>query len=101
LCLWRSSLVRAYGRADRLARRLLDRIVAWNTAGRPSGNGIRVRAYPAQGTPNEDSPASSISPASPAGTVSPVSPVRDPSPPSGPGEIVIQKRHTRVVVDWP
>jgi protein-L-isoaspartate(D-aspartate) O-methyltransferase len=94
-------LVRSYGRADRLARRLLDRIVAWDTAGRPSGNGIRVRAYPAQDAPSPASPASSVGPDSPNGAISPDNLSRGPLPTSGPGEIVIQKRHTRLVVDWP
>jgi protein-L-isoaspartate(D-aspartate) O-methyltransferase len=66
-------LVRSYGDGDEIARRLVEHITAWEAAGRPSGEGLRIRAYPALA----------------------------PSLPAGPGEIVVQKRHSRLVLDWP
>jgi protein-L-isoaspartate(D-aspartate) O-methyltransferase len=97
-------LIRGYGSADQLGRRLLAQVTAWDTAGRPTGEGLRIRAYPADGASRPVSPAGSTSPASLVSPDSPASPdssVRDPAPGSGPGEIVIQKRHTRLVLDWP
>src|SRR5262249_45131014 len=39
--------VRTFGPDNQLARRLIDQVVAWDRAGRPSSKGLRIRAYPA------------------------------------------------------
>ena len=65
-------VVQGYGDAEPLARRLIALVRAWEAAGRPSGSGLRIRAYPAESPPDW----------------------------AGPGEIVIQKPRTRLVVDW-
>jgi protein-L-isoaspartate(D-aspartate) O-methyltransferase len=59
-----------------LARRLADQIHAWTQAGRPGTARLRIRAYPA------DTPAPEGSPAEPAG-------------------ILVRKRHTQLLLDWP
>jgi hypothetical protein len=51
---------------------VLNHLAAWDTAGRPGSQGMRVRAYPAGATL-----------------------------PARPGEIVVTKRWTRLVIDWP
>lgn len=91
--------VRTYGQADQLARRLVDRIVAWDAAGRRSGNGLRIRAYRTDAVSSPDGSAGAVSPGR---SVDPGSPGPDPTPAAtAPDEIVIQKRHTRLVLDWP
>jgi protein-L-isoaspartate(D-aspartate) O-methyltransferase len=60
------------GPDDRLAHRLLARIVEWDAAGRPSTRGLRIRAWPA------DVPDA-----------------------AEPGARVLVKRWTRLVLDWP
>jgi hypothetical protein len=65
--------VRQFGADEALARRLIDHIRTWDAAGRPSTGGLRVRAYRRE-----------------TGCV----PLRD-------NEIVIEKRWTRLVLDWP
>ena len=92
-------LVHTYGQADQLARRLVDRIVAWNATGRRSGNGLRIRAYPAEAASSPNGSARAISPDSPANPGGP-GPVPAPAV-AGPSEIVVQKRHTRLILDWP
>jgi protein-L-isoaspartate(D-aspartate) O-methyltransferase len=63
--------VRAYGPDEALAHRLVEHVAAWDAAGRPSTRGLRIRALP-----------------------------RDAEYlPSG-GEVVIEKRWTRLVLDW-
>lgn len=37
--------VRSFGPDDTLARRLIDQIIAWDAAGRPSTKGLRIRAF--------------------------------------------------------
>jgi len=65
--------VRQFGADEVLARRLVDHIQAWDAAGRPSTDGLRVRAYKRE---------------------------RDPVP-RGEDGIVVEKRWTRLVLDWP
>jgi len=64
--------VRLFGTDESLARRLIARIQAWDAAGRPSSDGLRIRAYPSD---------SGYVPAE--------------------GEIVVEKRWTRLMLDWP
>jgi protein-L-isoaspartate(D-aspartate) O-methyltransferase len=63
--------VRGYGPDETVAARLLEQARAWDAAGRPATNGLRIRAYPAE---------SGYTP--------------------GPGEAVIQKPFSHFVVDW-
>jgi len=37
--------VRSFGRGTELARRLVEQVRAWDAAGRPFSNGLRIRAY--------------------------------------------------------
>ena len=39
-------LVRSYGTDDKLALKMIDEIRAWDDAGRPSTDGLHIRAYP-------------------------------------------------------
>jgi len=39
-------LVRSFGHAEHLVQRLVVQVVAWDAAGRPSGQRLRIRAYP-------------------------------------------------------
>jgi hypothetical protein len=48
-------LVRSYGSGQRLAERLIERIRAWQEAGRPSLDQLRVSAYSASQPPPPDS----------------------------------------------
>ncbi len=64
--------VRRFGPDEQLAERLIEHLSAWERAGRPSTTGLRISAYP------QDVP----------------------STPSV-GEIIIAKRCTRLVLDWP
>lgn len=64
--------VRQFGPGDSLARRLIGRIQAWHAAGRPSSDGVRVRAYP-----------------------------KDASYMPAEGEFLVDKKWTRLVLDWP
>ncbi len=43
--------VRQFGADDALAQRLVSQIRAWDAAGRPSSERLRVRAYPREATP--------------------------------------------------
>jgi protein-L-isoaspartate(D-aspartate) O-methyltransferase len=63
--------VHSFGREAELAGRLIEQIRAWDAAGRPSDNRLRIRAYPVEFdyTPSAD-------------------------------EFVVQKRWTRLVLDW-
>jgi protein-L-isoaspartate(D-aspartate) O-methyltransferase len=74
--------VRGFGNADQVARRLVDRVVAWDACGRRSGDGLRIRAYPPDATPE----TSMLAPGS----------GEDP----GPASVIIDKRLTRLVLDW-
>lgn len=38
--------VRSFGSDDSLAKRLIDQVVTWDSIGRPSNQGLRIRAYP-------------------------------------------------------
>ena len=38
--------VRSFGLGAELANRLVDQVIAWDAAGRPSSEGLRIRAYP-------------------------------------------------------
>jgi protein-L-isoaspartate(D-aspartate) O-methyltransferase len=62
--------VRSHGDGA-VAARLVDVARAWDAAGRPTVSSLRVRAYP-----------------------------RDAARPPRPGEVVLEKRHTRLVCDW-
>lgn len=64
--------VRQFGADESLAQRLIARIQAWDTAGRPSSDGLRIRAYR-----------------------------RDSGHLPSKGEIVVEKRWTQLVLDWP
>jgi protein-L-isoaspartate(D-aspartate) O-methyltransferase len=64
--------VRQFGTASSLARRLIVPVQAWEAAGRPASDGLRVRAYR-----------------------------RDAGHVPAEGEIVVEKRWTRLVLDWP
>lgn len=64
--------VRGYGPDETVAARLLEQARAWDAAGRPATNGLRIRAYPAE---------SGYTPSA--------------------GEAVIQKPFSHFVVDWP
>ena len=62
-----------YGpRRDQVSQEMLDLLVSWDKAGRPSGSRLRVRIY---------GPEASYDLA--------------------PGEVLVPKRWTRMVVDWP
>ncbi len=63
--------VRSYGSGTEIAKRLIEQTRAWDAAGRPSSNGLRVRAYPedVDYVPSTD-------------------------------EFVIRKRWTQLVLDW-
>ena len=65
--------VRQFGSDESQARRLVDHVRAWDVAGRPSTDGLRVRAYRQEAEPV----------------------------PLEEGDIVIEKRWTRLVLDWP
>jgi protein-L-isoaspartate(D-aspartate) O-methyltransferase len=75
--------VRGYGSADRVVRRLIDQVVAWDAAGRKSGEGLRICAYPADERPVRSAPDSNCG--------------QDPWPAA---TVVIEKRRTRLVIDW-
>ena len=64
--------VRQFGPDESLAQRLVARIQAWDAAGRPSSDGVRVRAYP-----------------------------RDSDYVPSEGEFVVEKKWTRLVLKWP
>jgi protein-L-isoaspartate(D-aspartate) O-methyltransferase len=64
--------LRGAGPDDRLAHRLLGRIVAWDAAGRPSTRGARIRAWPIDAAPALD-----------------------------PAARELVKRWTRLAIDWP
>ncbi len=64
--------VRQFGAAELLAQRLVARIQAWDAAGRPSSDRLRIRAY------RKDS---GYVPAE--------------------GEVVVDRQWTRLVLDWP
>lgn len=38
--------VRSYGPSSAIAQRLVDQVLAWDAAGRPSSEGLHIRAYP-------------------------------------------------------
>lgn len=63
--------VRSFGPDQTLAQRLIAQVTAWEAAGRPGTDGLRLRAYPRD---VQDAPSA--------------------------GEIVIEKRWTRLVLDW-
>jgi protein-L-isoaspartate(D-aspartate) O-methyltransferase len=63
--------VRSYGADDRIAHRLIERVAEWDQAGRPSAQGLHVRAYP------KDSACVPTA-----------------------NEFVREKPHTRLVFDW-
>ena len=65
-------IVRTFGPDDALARRLIKQVRLWDTLGRPGTQGMRIRVYPI--------PADYAS--------------RE-------NEIVVTKRWTRLVLDWP
>jgi protein-L-isoaspartate(D-aspartate) O-methyltransferase len=66
--------VRQFGTDEALAQRLIARIRAWDAAGRPSSEGMRIRAYPQ---------------------------ASEHVPPKVEGEIRVEKRWTQLVLDWP
>jgi protein-L-isoaspartate(D-aspartate) O-methyltransferase len=64
--------VRSFGPDEGLAQQLVQQVAAWDAAGRPSTEGLRIRAYPSE---VEYHPSAN--------------------------EAVVQKRWTRLVLDWP
>ena len=38
--------VRSYGPSSAIAQRLVDQVLAWDATGRPSSEGLHIRAYP-------------------------------------------------------
>lgn len=64
--------VRSFGPDDTLVHRLIDQVIAWDTADRPSTEGLHIKAYPldADYVPSAN-------------------------------EFVVLKRWTRLVVNWP
>jgi protein-L-isoaspartate(D-aspartate) O-methyltransferase len=67
-----SLYVRQFGPDESLAQRLVERIRAWHAAGRPSTEGLRLRAYS-----------------------------KDVDYAPGEGEFLLERRWTRLVLDWP
>jgi protein-L-isoaspartate(D-aspartate) O-methyltransferase len=67
----RPLVIRSFGPDETLAHRLMEQVTAWDEAGRPSTERLRIRAYP---------------------LASPHRPSAD--------EIVIEKRSTWLVLDW-
>jgi protein-L-isoaspartate(D-aspartate) O-methyltransferase len=66
-------VVRGFGPGGgELARRLAGRVLAWEQRGRPAASGLRVAAYP-RGVPQPDRP----------------------------GQMILERRHTRLVISWP
>jgi protein-L-isoaspartate(D-aspartate) O-methyltransferase len=63
--------VRSYGSGTEITKRLLEQTRAWDAAGRPSSNGLRIRAYP-----------------------------RDTDYVPSTDEFVVRKRWTQLVLDW-
>ncbi len=66
-----SLVVRSYGPDTSLADRLVEQVLAWDAAGRPSTERLRIRAYPRESGCVPDARA-----------------------------VVLEKRHTRLVLDW-
>jgi len=64
--------LRTFGPDDALADRIVDHIRAWDAAGRPSNEGLRIRAYP-----------------------------KDAGYRPADGDVVVDKRWSRLVLDWP
>jgi protein-L-isoaspartate(D-aspartate) O-methyltransferase len=64
--------VRSFGPREALARRLIERVVSWDAAGRPSDDGLRIRVYP-----------------------------RETEYVASTNEAVVVKRWTQLVLDWP
>ncbi|MBI3913665.1 MAG: methyltransferase, FxLD system [Chloroflexi bacterium] len=64
-------LVRQFGADELLAQRLIQRIRAWDAAGRPASERLKIRAYP-----------------------------RDASVALLPGEVALEKKFTKLVIDW-
>jgi len=68
--------VRGFGpRAAGLAGHLAGRVLAWDERGRPGASELRLKAYPT-GTPEE-------------------------ALPSGPDQVILERRHTRLALSWP
>lgn len=63
--------VKSFGSDDSLARHLIEQVKAWDAAGRPNSNGLSVKAFP-----------------------------KDRAYIPAAREIVIDKRWTRIVLDW-
>jgi hypothetical protein len=64
--------VRSCGPGEALAHRLIERVVGWDAAGRPSDDGLRIRVYP-----------------------------RETEYVVSTNEAVVVKRWTQLVLDWP
>jgi hypothetical protein len=63
--------VRSFGPDETLAHQLADQLAAWDTAGRPSTDRLRIRAYPPE---TEYAPSAN--------------------------ETVVRKQRTQLVLDW-
>jgi protein-L-isoaspartate(D-aspartate) O-methyltransferase len=97
--------VRGFGpQAALVAERLAGRVAAWHSSGRPRAADLVVTAYPR--TPPPDAPAPPAPPPAPPPARAPFEPA---SAPAGdmpevramPGEVVLDRPHTRLVVSWP
>ncbi len=65
-------LLRTYGSDDKLAHRVMEHIKSWDAADRPSRKGLRIRAYAKEAGYRPTN-----------------------------GELVVDKRWSRLVLDWP
>jgi protein-L-isoaspartate(D-aspartate) O-methyltransferase len=71
--------VRGFGPAGAaLAERLAGRVAAWRASGRPPASALAVSAYPRE-SPDQDVPVL----------------------PAGPGQAILERPHTRLVLAWP
>jgi protein-L-isoaspartate(D-aspartate) O-methyltransferase len=72
-------VVRGFGPGGAvLAERLAGRVAAWQASGRPLASALAVSAYPREG-PGRDAPVV----------------------PAGPGQAILDRPHTRLVLAWP
>jgi protein-L-isoaspartate(D-aspartate) O-methyltransferase len=72
-------VVRGFGLGGAaLAERMAGRVAAWRASGRPTASALTVSAYPRE-NPGQDVPA----------------------PPARPGQVILDRPHTRLVLAWP
>jgi hypothetical protein len=61
-----------------LAKRMAGRVAAWRASGRPTASALAVSAYP------RESPGQEV-----------------PAVPARPGQVILDRPHTRLVLAWP